>query len=1168
MFHSQYYTCEQIDQRLLQGYLDDYNQQTGQTLTKAQFLSKLETLFNNTPDDPIDLELLRYIDSYIKGDVRTLAVGQAYSMGEVVKTTDGKMLRMIKEVETLNLTDTLVVGELKTYSNATYRALKAIIAYNNATAYVEGDYAVGRPAVVTISVDVSTHTANGNINVTIGGIEHIIAVTSESTAVSIAAAIVEAVGSIGGWTIVDNEDGTITIKCNTAGVNTLAFSFTDVDETGVVVSAATIAGATTISVYDGSSWSAATLAGMVADTTLFTSVDATWLTTNAAVQNSVHYELSKIIDYTPVEVKFTDGKYYSGMWNKNVGDTVTFGTSSTTNNGVTRFNCVEGEIFCISARVASAYNPTVCFISAENKILSLYRGTLALVDSIWVAPKGAVQLTIQSRPDVTRRVLRVGKLAELDRKVDKETYYKDFVLDKSEWLTSWTSGKYYGEAQLPAHVGIVAPLTSTLNHSGAIYQIVPCVEGDVFWVNLSTTLAAACCVFLDSENRVLAAEGKTVAGKYVVAPHGSVKVVFTGTRNSASYIRTQRVHRMYNIKDVIKRYLDDKRVNITFWQTGVYAIIPNVGEVMNYTLTGSGTQFHQIVECSENDCFYLKVSNAGSRLAGCPLIFVDANDVVIWRSDKITREYQYYQAPKNAVKMICQTNVYDDLIYRVGKIDYNSQRLNTVIGRDETWRFYEHRGYLVGVVNTPIGEQVTDFTTLPNVIAYSRYALFECNAGDTITVDQGVNDSWSVTFLNANNIVLDRISNIGRNFSAVAPSGAVKVHILTWTGINGAVVSASCGGVLAGFDSRIQQLESGFDYPYKIVCPDVFYAVAGYQKNVYKDTLIRGMDDGLNSPMGLTIDFECPSFNHQGYTTVGIRRPRVWQLSGSNLNSHKGTFTFRINVFNQKGIRIDYKDCKIKVINATPLAENKNILCIGDSLTAGGQIVATCYSRFAALNGVTPTFWGSRTSTVGDVTIKHEGRSGWEWDTFTKSGSPFYIGGKVDITAYRNSLNMGEEKFDLVIFCLGVNNSVLSTGTGMSNARTLINAFLADNPNTKFILQLQPADNNTSDGWEVYAKDSLNNGIKEIYKNNTWNARQAALNTFNNETWAGKVYIGDAVMGLDRYYGYPYEEQASSNRISVTEIRHTNCVHPNAAGYNQLGDGYFYQALAILNGEA
>ena len=46
MYNSQYYTCEQIDERLLQGYLDDYNTQTGQSLTKAQFLTKLGNIFS------------------------------------------------------------------------------------------------------------------------------------------------------------------------------------------------------------------------------------------------------------------------------------------------------------------------------------------------------------------------------------------------------------------------------------------------------------------------------------------------------------------------------------------------------------------------------------------------------------------------------------------------------------------------------------------------------------------------------------------------------------------------------------------------------------------------------------------------------------------------------------------------------------------------------------------------------------------------------------------------------------------------------------------------------------------------------------------------------------------------------------------------------------------
>ena len=41
MYNSQYYTCEQIDQRLLRGYLDDYNSQNNTNLTKAEFLTLL-----------------------------------------------------------------------------------------------------------------------------------------------------------------------------------------------------------------------------------------------------------------------------------------------------------------------------------------------------------------------------------------------------------------------------------------------------------------------------------------------------------------------------------------------------------------------------------------------------------------------------------------------------------------------------------------------------------------------------------------------------------------------------------------------------------------------------------------------------------------------------------------------------------------------------------------------------------------------------------------------------------------------------------------------------------------------------------------------------------------------------------------------------------------------
>jgi len=48
MYNSQYYSCEQIDERLLQGYLDDYNSENHQSLSKHEFLTKLRNaLYSN-----------------------------------------------------------------------------------------------------------------------------------------------------------------------------------------------------------------------------------------------------------------------------------------------------------------------------------------------------------------------------------------------------------------------------------------------------------------------------------------------------------------------------------------------------------------------------------------------------------------------------------------------------------------------------------------------------------------------------------------------------------------------------------------------------------------------------------------------------------------------------------------------------------------------------------------------------------------------------------------------------------------------------------------------------------------------------------------------------------------------------------------------------------------
>lgn len=81
MYNSQYYTCEQIDERLLQGYLDDYNNQNGTNLTKAQFLTQLATIMGkNATIDNLVAQIGYYVCETAAGTVAKTLVAANYEL--------------------------------------------------------------------------------------------------------------------------------------------------------------------------------------------------------------------------------------------------------------------------------------------------------------------------------------------------------------------------------------------------------------------------------------------------------------------------------------------------------------------------------------------------------------------------------------------------------------------------------------------------------------------------------------------------------------------------------------------------------------------------------------------------------------------------------------------------------------------------------------------------------------------------------------------------------------------------------------------------------------------------------------------------------------------------------------------------------------------------------
>jgi hypothetical protein len=1131
-------------------------------------------------------------NSYLKGDVRTLAIGQAYALDEAVKTADGKMLRMTKDVKTLNLADALAVGELRTYSNATFRALKAIVAYNNATVYVEGNYAVGRPAVVTISVDVSTYAANGNINVAIGGTEHVIAITNESTAASIAAAIVEAVGSIEGWTITDNEDGTITIKCNTAGANTLAFSFTDTDETGVVVSAATVAGATTISVYDGNSWSAATLASMATDTTLFESKDVAWLEANATRQDSVTEDIKEvysnlrngIIDITHT-LDLKDNYYFSYA---NIGENylgVHWNGGITQDTNMSRrivslcdVPVKEGHTYFLTATRCwttwGSIYPLVCLLDANNYIVAYTTSSVisSANRSPITIPAGVVRMHV---------MYRTGYPIRLEESTTEIKNYIDSIVS-GIWKTDgiYLKSLYTPSSNCYVNVAPIGVVPSFAESSGSnrVHITINCTEGEIYYLNVVKSSETNICIwsFHDANNAVVSISNwmqpfintsgsNEVYNNILIVPKGAVKLVINGDKS-----KTFNVCPLYTIKDASNIVLDgmvDKFIiptvvnktsvdlaNVTLGDTVV--LNPASGVSIDYYCYAFTVSPNKVIRLG-----YVRTKHKNI------VIILDSEGSVIYATAIDVRNQYYSQIlnrdkvlvmPANAATLLISSsstgNTPVPSAYDLGDYKYYLSKSKGVLGIDETWKLSSY------YVFSPLPEVGTSAPpeNLVNGGSYVISGYFKCQEGDIYTIKSNIDGlAVSAAIMNSNYVVLANGYDATGNLNIKAPANAVYIYIAI--NQNGTAALATSNGVVYKNNKLEQQsvdilrLQSNTVYPYDFIVPPTIYGVVGYRKCVYQDTLIKGLDDGLNSPSGMFIEISTNNNSTHNFAA----RARCARVTPSSA----GNYTMRFEAYNSFGIKVKDKSINFKVSAATGLSSAHNVTIVGDSLTAGGQIAKYTRDRFTALGGVVPTFVGSKTSTVDGETIKHEGKGGVRLAYYSGTSSPYYIGGKLDITAYKAAYNISGN-IDLVVICLGVNDAILGSTGNANDLVPVINAFLEDSPNCRFIIQLTPSGANTQGGgWTVYGDGQR---YKMSYNSNIWAIRQKLIEKFNTSAWSGIVYIGDAIVGLDRYWGYPYEFSKDSTWSPETEFRHTNSVHPNNNGYRMLGDGYFFQMLAVL----
>ena len=870
-------------------------------------------------------------------------------------------------------------------------------------------------------------------------------------------------------------------------------------------------------------------------------------------------------------VKVGTNDYYGVHWNGNFSD-----DSYNNNKFIKAFSCLiavnSGDKYLLTVTApwtiwGNKVCPTIVFFDLDNVIIKFAIAVFA--NTPITVPDGAVKMGIMFNPDYNF-LLKKDTLPELDS-IETEIIESDIIkslrIKKSYSLTGTGGG-----INTCGKVGTVASM-SPISGSNPRVAVIECKEKDIFYVEVKRNVDrnSSIWVFLDNNNTILATSEENLEPYqnvvnnvesytgYIVAPKNTVKLVVNSDIRASKFI----LRGIYNTQDVGNMSIEDF-APVFLTSTNVTKMTPSIGNIKigdNVSINGnedSAVSDYYVRAFSISGEDVIKVTALGKQ--GFVIILDEENNVIY----NVTSILQYYMPwtfykgnnvlvmPSNAKTLLLCSKILGGTIPEA-EIIGNYKRVldldNDNIGINETWRLAGNSTFST-IPN--VGDHAPQ-TAINTLNAYINTAYFECTKGDIFSIQSETGGYVLALITDENDIVLVKDLNTAGYLNITAPSGASHIFIQVqqtdvFKKYNGRVFRNS---IIEQQAVTINQFASNSIYTYDFIVAPTFYAVKGYRKNVYQDNLILGLDCGLDSPSGLYISISSSIRQSYGF------RSRSLRVSPTTT----GTYTLRLEAYNSYLNKVKDKSVNFVVSDAVGLNNNHNVIIIGDSLIAGGKIAKFTRDRFSKLGGVTPTFVGSKSSTVDGETINHEGIGGVRMGHFSGTSSPFYIGGKLDVTAYKAANNI-VGNIDLAVFQLGVNDAILGGTVSASSLIPIINAFLKDSPNCKFIVQMTTADANTQGaGWEVYGD---NNRYKMSFTKNIWNIRKSILDTFNTSEWNGTVYIGDALVGLDRYYGYPYEITKDNEWEPVEEFRHTNSVHPNEYGNRMLADGYFFLMLHIL----
>lgn len=348
----------------------------------------------------------------------------------------------------------------------------------------------------------------------------------------------------------------------------------------------------------------------------------------------------------------------------------------------------------------------------------------------------------------------------------------------------------------------------------------------------------------------------------------------------------------------------------------------------------------------------------------------------------------------------------------------------------------------------------------------------------------------------------------------------------------------------------------------RLTLPPIWYGVPGVPLNLYYDNIV------------LTEKPE--SYQFKVTSDIGSSEKQSWTVTPTNKDV--GDHTVKVVVKDDKGAVLAEGKTVLRVVPQNAGADKQlRLLIIGDSLTHASHYPNEIARLLSEPGNPKWTMLGTHKPAGVNPNVAHEGYGGWTWAAFLTRWadepidknrrvvrSPFMFKASddakpaLDIPRYIKE-NCAGQTPDVVTFLLGINDCFGANpndpkaldkhidGT-LDNADKFIAAFRAAAPNAIFAVGLTTPPNSRQEAFTANYKDK--------YSRWGWKRIQHRLVERMLERYSGKekdhLFLVPTELNLDPVAGYP----------------ENNAVHPNPAGYAQIGASFYGWIKAWLAGKA